>query len=150
MALIADFKSPGPFAPVRAYYMISAVLHDRLSDSAQIQFALFSDAAARDVYKTQHAALRQAEANIMTQHMARAASADPVAAATAEMRLAEYQLAQRQAKMAMEAVTPLMENARLNIQSDMMKSVLTDGAIDLTKVYAVLKTLPQFTDAVDA
>lgn len=150
MALKADFPLPGTLGSVPAYMMIAGILHNRVEGAVQIQLAYFKDSATRKALKDAKAAQATALAQAAVQRAAQIVAQNADEANAAARQLSRLQADYDDASDAIRRNAPVIDSNSLQVTPDKIASVMNDDCtVSVAKVYAYLKTLPQYADATD-
>jgi hypothetical protein len=151
MALINDYPLPLGLPPARVYVMLAQAALNRLEGVVDVHLALFASAGTRQSFKEAQAAFERLEAEgrtLKTRYDAlQPGAADEAALVRAIKR---HQIEFEAAVEALRRIVPQMDPNPVRVPKDQVENVMSDGDIDLAKLYAWLKAQPQFQNAVDA
>lgn len=158
MALRLAFSHPAFGTYTEAYWLIRKPVFDKLEHSVSFSLVGFRDQATRAAHKAALADyLAKLQARIVKQQALEALK--PVAGDTAEdiavkeiksdparVEFSQAQVAERLAAHALGKISPVAEQT-INIQPQDVDGVLTDGEVDVAKLYTQLVKVPQFAAA---
>ncbi|HJR55334.1 MAG TPA: hypothetical protein VJ798_02050 [Rhizomicrobium sp.] len=153
MALINDFPLPLGLPPARVYVMVTQAAFQRLDEVVDVHTATFASSETRRAFSEARAKFQVLEAQgRMLKAQYDALQGDPGKNGEAELvrAIKLHQIAFEAAAEEFRKIVPLVEQQPRRVPKDKVGSVLTDGAPDLAKIYAWLKTLPEFRHAADA
>jgi hypothetical protein len=153
MALLNDFPLPLGLPPARVYVMVAQAAFQRLDEVVDVHTATFASPETRLAYRQAKAnflALEEQGKALKAQYDAVQGGADRQSEAELVRAIKLHQIDFEAAAEEFRKIVPLVEQQPRRVPKEKAASVMTDGAPDLAKVYAWLKTLPEFKHAVDA
>jgi hypothetical protein len=158
MALLKNIKIQGNIDLVDVYYRVSSVTLNFMTKTMNIRMDAFVNAVASADYETKRAAHQVAYLTYAEKTAAMAAISDSPGTEAAET-LATLAAEQGEAKTLTHATSAALEEALpipgaavdLTVMAEKLADVVdANGEIDRASVYAYVKTLPEWSTAVDA
>ena len=151
MALQKNLIHPAPYdETVDAYFMISGITWNRIEGQAVVLVSAYKSASARSAFKAAQAGIETARGSLATAsgNLAVAKTDAEKAAAHSELETAKAALSAQAAGL--EANKAFPNIGQFVIEADAIDAVTDpDGGYDIAKTYAHLKTLPEFSGALD-